>query len=67
MTQAKKLTLKEAQKQAREIGMTIKKNEYDEYVVNFRGGKEATAGYQNDLEDALGTARAMAAHRDSQK
>lgn len=32
----------------------------DEYRVNYRNGKEATAYYTNDLEDAVGTGRAMA-------
>jgi hypothetical protein len=31
----------------------------DEYRVNFKGGREATAYYTNDLADALSTARLM--------
>jgi hypothetical protein len=34
-----------------------------EYRVNFAGGKEATAYYTDDLDDAVGTGHAMAAHR----
>lgn len=32
----------------------------DEYRVNFKAGREATAYYTNDLDDALGTGHAMA-------
>lgn len=32
-----------------------------EYRVNFKGGSEATAGYESDIESAVGTGKAMAA------
>jgi hypothetical protein len=34
-----------------------------EYRVNFRGGREATAYYTNDLDDGLQTGLAMARER----
>jgi hypothetical protein len=34
-----------------------------EYRVNFMGGKEATAYYTNDLQDAVNTAIAMVKYR----
>jgi len=55
-----KKLLKEAKLQLKELGMTITYNdEYYEYRVNFAGGREATAYYTNDLEDALHTGIAM--------
>jgi hypothetical protein len=33
-----------------------------EYRVNVRGGREATAYYTPDADDAVGTAKAMKAH-----
>ncbi|WP_048710802.1 hypothetical protein [Microvirga massiliensis] len=41
-----------------------KRDSAGEFRVNYRGGDEATASYTPDLEDALGTGRAMAAERD---
>jgi hypothetical protein len=41
--------------------------EYAEYRVNLRpeqGGNEATAYYTQDPQDAIATAKAMAAYRD---
>ena len=37
-----------------------------EYRVNTPGGKEATASYTNDAEDAIGTARAMMARHNGE-
>jgi len=56
---APKLTLKEA-KESIPASTTIsyRRNE-GEYRVNFRGGKEATAYYTNDLRDAVQTAISM--------
>lgn len=33
--------------------------DYEEYRVNLRGGKEATAYYASDLQDAVGTGKYM--------
>jgi len=42
------------------LGVSIKKNDYDEFVVNLKGGKEATTYYTNDIEDAVNTGMDMA-------
>jgi hypothetical protein len=41
-------------------GMTLTRTEYDEFKVNFRGGREATAYYTSDLDDAFATGIDMA-------
>lgn len=56
---SKKMPFKEAQKWATSQGLVLKKNEDGEYVINFKGGKEATAYYTDDLADAIGTGEAM--------
>lgn len=48
------------------LGLSLKVTEHDEYRVNFRGGREGTAYYTNDLPDAVATGRHMAAERDGQ-
>ena len=53
-----KLTIANVKKELDGLGISIEKND-DEFIVNFKGGKEATAYYTNDLEDALGTGKAM--------
>jgi hypothetical protein len=57
------LKLKDVRKTLAAIGMEIEKTEYDEYRVNFRNGKEASAYYATDLEDALGTGTLMERRR----
>ena len=59
------MTWDEVKKEAKALGMEIKwdYNGYEEYRVNFKGGKEATAYYTVDLEDAINTARAMVKER----
>jgi hypothetical protein len=54
-----KITIKQVQKilQPYNIVMTVRDGEYR---VNFKGGKEATAYFTNDLKDALNTGIAMA-------
>lgn len=52
-------TLKAARILIREAGCVIRRTDWGEYRVNFRGGKEATAYYTTDLTDAVDTARAM--------
>lgn len=43
------------------LGIEIKKNdEWEEFVVNFKGGREATSYHTDDLRDALNTGKAMA-------
>lgn len=57
------MTLKEARAILSPLGISLRKTEYGEYRVNFKGGKEATAGYQTDLDDAVATGRDMAARK----
>lgn len=53
------MTLKGAQREMRAIGIVL--THFDgEYRVNLRGGTEATACYETDLESAVDTGRAMA-------
>jgi hypothetical protein len=52
------LTLADVRTRLREMGMVITHVD-DEYRINFRNGKEATAYYTNALDDALGTALLM--------
>jgi len=59
-------TLKAAQATLRALGVTLRRTGYGpELRVNFRGGREATACYTDDLDDALGTGREMARQRDA--
>jgi hypothetical protein len=55
-----KLTLKTVREILAGYNVTIRKTEDGEYRVNFRGGAEATASYQDDLQDAVDTGVAMA-------
>lgn len=57
-----RMTLKEAKAILKPLGITLAKRA-SEYRVNFRGGIEPSAYYTMDLEDAVGTGRAMAAQR----
>lgn len=59
------MTILEAKKEAAKIGMMIRRTgEGKELRVNFIGGGENTAYYTDNIEDALGTARAMKAQDD---
>lgn len=55
-----RLTLADAKAQAREVGYSLNHRD-GEYRVNRIGGDEAGAYYTNDRQDAVDTARAMAA------
>ncbi len=57
------LTLKDAKATLKALGMSINKNQWGEYRVNFLGGDEATAYYTDDLEDAVNTGKHMAGVR----
>jgi hypothetical protein len=57
------LTVKEAIKTLSGHGLVIKSN-YGEFRVNFKGGREETAYYTNDLMDAVHTGLSMARQRD---
>jgi hypothetical protein len=59
------MTIKEAKARIRPLGLVLRNDiEAGEYRVNYRGGREATAYYTNDLDDAVNTAQAMATWRD---
>lgn len=58
----KAVTLKEAIKLMSAKNMTLKKVD-GEYIVNFKGGKEATAYYTDDLDDAVATGIHMSENR----
>jgi hypothetical protein len=55
----KRITLKEAQKQARLNGMTIRKTSAGDYRVSFKGGSESRTVYESSIQDALDTAHMM--------
>lgn len=52
------MTLSDAKKLVRTLGMVISKND-GEYKVNFSNGQENTAYYTDDLDDAILTAKDM--------
>lgn len=54
-----KFTLREAQKQARMHGMTIRRTGAEDYRINFKNGPESHAAYEETVIDALDTARVM--------
>lgn len=57
------ITLAQAKMELRTVGIVITHlADTDEYRVNFKGGKEATAYYTNDITDAVLTGRSMAQH-----
>lgn len=57
--------LKEVEKELRDMGMVITHlSNTDEYRVNYKNGREATAYYTNDLQDAALTGYAMSQHED---
>jgi len=53
------MTFTEAKKQIRDLNMTIRRTDYDDYRVNFPNGPESFAYYTNDLADAVQTAARM--------
>jgi len=54
-------TLADAKKHLQTLGLTLKHDAgTGEYIVNFKGGKEATAYFTDDLDDAVKTGEKMA-------
>lgn len=50
------MTLAEAKKLCSAVGHSLQKTGYgDELRFNYKGGSEATAGYTDDIEDAVGS------------
>lgn len=56
------MTYTEAKRIVKALGLRITKTDYDEYRVALASDAEASAYYATDLDDAVDTARAMAAH-----
>lgn len=66
----KKLIIAQARSILRSLGLVLSRDTIGggptgsgEFRVNFRGGREATAYYTDDLDDAFATGCSMAAHR----
>ena len=57
------MMLQQAKSIARHLGLTLRLLRSGKYRVNFRDGKETTAYYADDLEDAVNTAVEMARKR----
>jgi hypothetical protein len=57
------MTLQQAKSIARHLGLTLRMVHSGDYRVNFRDGKETTAYYTDNLEDAVKTAIEMARRR----
>jgi len=59
------MTLVEAKAKVKSYGMVLRYSvDWQEYRVNFIGGKEETAYYTNDRFDAVMTAMSMASMND---
>lgn len=59
------MTVRQANKQLKNLGVHIRYiADTGEFRVNFVGGREATAYYGSDLQDAIDTAQAMAKQRE---
>jgi hypothetical protein len=59
------MTSKEVEQAIRALGLAVTRVD-SKWRINYRGGKEATAYYTADDDDALGMARAMAVARGQQ-
>lgn len=59
------MTIKEAKNIVKALGYSLNKTQFGEYRVNKKGGKEVTAYYTTDLNDAVGTSKALAARERS--
>lgn len=51
---------KDVYNQIRALGLTVKKDQAGDHVVNYKGYKAGEGHFTDDLEDALGTAKQMA-------
>lgn len=56
------MTLKAAQKIAREHGFTLRKTSAGDYRINRKGDPESHAVYEASIEDALDSGEAMEAN-----
>jgi len=57
------MTLKEAQKHARQLGFTIGKTSAGDYRLNVKGGTEEQAVYESTINDAVDTMLYIVGHR----
>ena len=60
------MTSKEVEQAIRALGLAVTRVD-GKWRINYRGGKEATAYYTTDDDDALGMARAMEVARGQQR
>ena len=61
------MTLREAQQAVKKLGITIRKTREGEYRMNYTNGREATAYYATDLDDAVATAEDYFKRANSQR
>lgn len=54
------MRVKDAMREMRSLGLVLKRDETGEWRVNFKGGRDGTAYYASDLDDAVATGRSMA-------
>lgn len=62
-----KLTQATVKAALRDLGITFKKTEWNEYRVNYAGGNEDTAAYETDLESAFDTGKSMAEYAEKNR
>lgn len=53
------MTIKDAQKQLREIGVTLRKDAFGDFLVHVKGTPTETTYFTQDLDDAVATGQAM--------
>lgn len=53
------MTIRDAKLELSKLGMILKKTEWGDFQVNFKGGSKYSAYYTDDLDDAVATARLM--------
>lgn len=58
------VTVAQVRDELAKLGISFRRTQFGEFRVNFAGGREATAYYTNDLDDALATGRKLAAIRE---
>lgn len=54
------MKITDARKQLKEVGVTLKKNEYDEFEVRLSGAPKSQIYFTDDLQDAVDTGYAIA-------
>lgn len=59
ITNPSKRLIRDARAILRAVGIELKTTDYDEFRVNFARGREATAYYTTDLNDAVQTGIVM--------